>query len=156
MSLLIGDNLVVSMHYTLTDDEGNVLDSSEGGEALSYLHGAGNIIPGLEKALTGKVANDSLEVRVEPEEAYGAVIPELIQTIDKAAFQEVESLEPGMAFEAQGPEGQVQRIVVKKVEGNDVTIDGNHPLAGVALTFAVQILAVREATQEEIEHGHVH
>lgn len=156
MSLLIGDNLVVSMHYKLTDDDGNILDSSEGGEAMSYLHGAGNIIPGLEKALTGKVENDTLEVRVEPEEAYGAVIPELIQIIDKAAFQGVDSLEPGMAFEAQGPQGQVQRIIVKKVEGDDVTIDGNHPLAGVALTFAVQIVAVREATQEEIEHGHVH
>ena len=156
MSLLIGDNLVVSMHYKLTDDDGNVLDSSEGGEAMSYLHGAGNIIPGLEKALTGKVQNDSLEVRIEPEEAYGAVIPELVQTIDKAAFAGVDSLEPGMAFEAQGPEGQVQRIIIKKVEGDDVTIDGNHPLAGVALTFAVQIVAVREATQEEIEHGHVH
>lgn len=156
MSLLISDNLVVSIHYELTDDDGNVLDSSEGGEAMTYLHGAGNIILGLEKALTGKVENDSLEVRVEPEEAYGAVIPELIQTIDKAAFEGVESLEPGMAFEAQGPEGQVQRIIIKKVEGDDVTIDGNHPLAGVALTFAVQIVAVREATQEEIEHGHVH
>lgn len=156
MSLLIGDKLVVSMHYKLTDDDGNLLDSSEGGEAMSYLHGAGNIIPGLEKALTGKVENDTLEVRVEPAEAYGEVIPELIQIINKAAFQGVEALEVGMAFEAQGPEGQVQRIVVKKVDGEDVTIDGNHPLAGVALNFSVQIVAVREATQEEIEHGHVH
>lgn len=156
MSLLIGDKLVVSMHYKLTDDDGNLLDSSEGGEAMSYLHGAGNIIPGLEKALTGKVENDTLEVRVEPAEAYGEVIPELIQIINKAAFQGVEALEVGMAFEAQGPEGQVQRIVVKKVDGEEVTIDGNHPLAGVALNFSVQIVAVREATQEEIEHGHVH
>lgn len=156
MSLLIGDNLVVSMHYKLTDDDGNVLDSSEGGEAMSYLHGAGNIITGLEKALVGKVENDTLDVRVEPEEAYGVVVPELIQTIDKAAFAGVEQLEPGMAFEAQGSEGQVQRIIIKKVDGDEVTIDGNHPLAGVTLNFAVQIVAVREATQEEIEHGHVH
>lgn len=156
MSLLIGDKLVVSMHYKLTDDDGNVLDSSEGGEAMTYLHGAGNIIPGLEKALVGKVENDTLDVRVEPEEAYGVVVPELIQTIDKAAFAGVDSLEPGMAFEAQGTEGQVQRIIIKKVDGDEVTIDGNHPLAGVTLNFAVQIVAVREATPEEIEHGHVH
>ncbi len=156
MSLLIGDNLVVSMHYKLTDDEGNVLDSSEGGEAMSYLHGASNIIAGLEKALVGKVEKDSLSIRIEPADGYGEIVPALIQTIDKAAFEGVESLEPGMAFEAQGPEGQVQRIVIKQVEGNDVTIDGNHPLAGVTLNFDVEIVSVREATQEEIEHGHVH
>lgn len=156
MSLLIGDNLVVSMHYKLTDDEGNVLDSSEDGEAMSYLHGASNIIPGLEKALVGKVEKDSLSIRIEPADGYGEIVPALIQTIDKAAFEGVESLEPGMAFEAQGPEGQVQRIVIKQVEGNDVTIDGNHPLAGVTLNFDVEIVSVREATQEEIEHGHVH
>ena len=86
----------------------------------------------------------------------GAPVTELIQTIDKAAFAGVEQLEPGMAFEAQGPEGQVQRIIIKKVDGDEVTIDGNHPLAGVTLNFAVEIIAVREATQEEIEHGHVH
>ena len=156
MSLLIGDNLVVSMHYKLTDDDGNVLDSSEGGDAMSYLHGAGNIIPGLEKALVGKVEKDTLDVKVEPADGYGVVVPELIQTIDKAAFEGVESLEPGMAFEAQGPDGQVQRIIVKKVEGDEVTVDGNHPLAGVTLNFAVEIVSVREATQEEIDHGHVH
>ena len=156
MSLLIGDNLVVSMHYTLTDDDGNVLDSSEGGEAMSYLHGAGNIIPGLEKALVGKIEKDSVSIRVEPADGYGEVVPGLIQTIDKAAFEGVETLEPGMAFEAQGPEGQVQRIVIRKVDGNDVTIDGNHPLAGVALNFKVEIVGVREATAEEIEHGHAH
>lgn len=156
MSLLIGDKLVVSMHYKLTDDDGNVLDSSEGGETMSYLHGAGNIIPGLEKALVGKVEKDTLDVKVEPADGYGARAPELIQTIDKAAFEGVESLEPGMAFEAQGPEGQVQRIIIKKVEGNEVTVDGNHPLAGVSLNFAVEVVSVREATQEEIDHGHVH
>lgn len=156
MSLLIGDNLVVSMHYKLTDDDGNVLDSSEGSEALTYLHGAGNIIPGLEKALVGKVEKDSLQVRVEASDAYGEVVPELIDTIDKAAFQGVEVVEAGMTFEAKDPNGTLQRIVVKKVEGEEVTIDANHPLAGVALTFDVEIVSVREATEEEIAHGHVH
>ncbi len=156
MSLLIGDNLVVSMHYKLTDDDANLLDSSEGSEPLAYLHGAGNIIPGLEKALVGKVAGDTVQVRIEPADAYGEIRPELIETVDIAAFQGVDSVEPGMAFEAQAPDGSVQRIVVKAVEGNDVTIDANHPLAGVTLNFDVEIVGVREATQEEIAHGHVH
>ena len=156
MSLLIGDNLVVSMHYKLTDNDGNVIDSSEGMEPLTYLHGAGNIIPGLEKALVGKVEEDSVTVKVQPAEGYGEIMQELIQTIDKAAFQGVESVEAGMSFEAQGPDGSTKRIVVKHVEGDQVTIDANHPLAGVELNFDVNIVSVREATDEEIAHGHVH
>lgn len=156
MSLLIGDNLVVSMHYKLTDNEGNVLDSSEGSEPLTYLHGAGNIIPGLEKALVGKVEGDTQQVTVEPAEAYGEVMPELTQTVDKAAFQGVESVEVGMSFEAQTSDGSVQHIVVTKVDGEQVTVDANHPLAGVVLNFDVEIVSVREASKEEIAHGHVH
>jgi FKBP-type peptidyl-prolyl cis-trans isomerase SlyD len=156
MSLLIGDNLVVSMHYKLTDNEGNVLDSSEGSEPLTYLHGAGNIIPGLEKALVGKVEGDTQQVTVEPAEGYGEVMPELTQTVDKAAFQGVESVEVGMSFEAQTSDGSVQHIVVTKVDGNQVTVDANHPLAGVVLNFDVEIVSVREASKEEIAHGHVH
>lgn len=113
MSLLIGDNLVVSMHYTLTDDAGNVIDNSEGMDALTYLHGAGNIIPGLEKALVGKIEKDSVQVRIDPADAYGEEIPELIETIDKAAFQGVKTVEAGMSFEAKDPNGAIQQIVVK-------------------------------------------
>ncbi len=156
MSLLIGDNLVVSMHYKLTDTDGNVLDSSEGTEPLAYLHGAGNIIPGLEKALVGKVQGDSLQVEVAPEEAYGELAPELIQVVDKAAFQGAESVDAGMMFETQAPDGSVQRITVKQVEGDEVTIDANHPLAGMHLTFSVDIVDVRAASEEEIAHGHTH
>ena len=156
MSLLIGDNLVVGMHYKLTDNDGNVLDSSEGSEPLGYLHGAGNLIPGLEKALVGKVEGDSLQVKVEPAEAYGEVMPELIETVDKAAFQGVDSIEAGMAFESQGPDGSMQHVVVIEVEDDEVTIDANHPLAGVVLNFDVEIISVREATEEEIDHGHAH
>jgi FKBP-type peptidyl-prolyl cis-trans isomerase SlyD len=156
MSLSIGNNLVVSMHYTLTDDGGEVLDTSEGSEPLAYLHGAGNIIPGLEKALVGKVEGDSLQVKIVPAEGYGEVLPELIQPVDIATFQGVESVEVGMGFEAEGPDGSRQRIVVKKVEGDEVTIDANHPLAGVELNFDVQIVDVREASEEEIAHNHVH
>jgi FKBP-type peptidyl-prolyl cis-trans isomerase SlyD len=156
MSLLIGNNLVVSMHYKLSDDEGNVIDSSEGSEPLTFLHGAGNIIPGLENALVGKVEGDSLQVTVKPEDGYGDVIPELVQTVERAAFQGVEDIEPGMAFEAQGPDGTPQRIIVRAVEGDEVTVDGNHPLAGMELSFDVQIVSVRDAQEEEIAHGHAH
>jgi len=156
MSILIGDNLVVTMHYKLTDDDGKVLDSSEGSKPLSYLHGAGNIIPGLEKALIGKVAGDSLKVKVEPTEGYGEVRPELIQKVNREAFQGVDSVEEGMIFEAKGQDGSQQQIIVKEVVGDQVTIDANHPLAGVALNFDIDIIGVREATAEEVAHGHVH
>ena len=156
MSLLVGNNLVVSMHYKLTDNDGKVLDSSEGAEPLTYLHGAGNIIPGLEKELVGKTEGDSHQVKVEPSEGYGDINPELIQTVDIAAFQGVESVEVGMAFQAQAPDGSVQHITIKNVEGEEVTIDANHPLAGVTLNFDVEIISIREATDEEIDHGHVH
>lgn len=156
MSLLISDNLVVSMHYKLSDADGNVLDSSEGAEPLAYLHGAGNIIPGLEKALVGKVEGDALQVKVAPEDGYGEINPELMQTVDKAAFEGVDTVEPGMQFESQAPDGSVQHIVVKQVEGDEVVIDANHPLAGVELHFDVEIVEVRVAVEEEIAHGHVH
>ena len=156
MSLLISDNLVVSMHYKLSDADGNVLDSSEGAEPLAYLHGAGNIIPGLEKALVGKVEGDALQVKVAPEDGYGEINPELMQTVDKAAFEGVDTVEPGMQFESQAPDGSVQHIVVKEVEGDEVVIDANHPLAGVELHFDVEIVEVRVAVEEEIAHGHVH
>ncbi len=156
MSLLIGDNVVVSIDYTLTDTEGGVIDSSEGNEPLSYLHGAGNIIPGLESALHGKTSGASLQVTVPPAEAYGEVHPELIEVVPLSAFQGVEQVEPGMAFEAQGSDGSARRIVVSKVEGDQVTVDANHPLAGMALTFDVTVVDVRTASDEEIAHGHVH
>jgi FKBP-type peptidyl-prolyl cis-trans isomerase SlyD len=156
MSLLIGDKVVVSMHYKLTNNAGDILDSSEGEQPLSYLHGAGNLIPGLEKELTGKTVGASLQVAVAPEEAYGPVNDALIETVPRSAFQGVESVEPGMAFEARGNDGQSRRIVVTEISGDDITVDGNHPLAGVELNFDVEIIEVRDATEEEIAHGHVH
>jgi FKBP-type peptidyl-prolyl cis-trans isomerase SlyD len=156
MSLLIGSNLVVSMHYTLTDNVGNVLDSSAGREPLTYLHGAGNIIPGLEQALTGKVQGDNVQAKIAPADGYGESRPEMIQIVPRTAFQGVEQVEPGMQFQAQGQDGAVQQITVTAVEGDNVTVDGNHPLAGVELNFDVDIVAVREATEEELAHGHAH
>lgn len=156
MSLLIGDRTVVSIHYTLKDDEGTIIDSSEGAAPLSYLHGAGNIIPGLEHALLGKTAGESLQVVVEPEHGYGEYQAELLQVVPRAAFEGVESIEVGMAFTAQASDGSQRRIVVRDVEGEDITIDANHELAGVDLHFSVEIVEVREATQEELDHGHAH
>ena len=156
MSLMIGDNAVVSIHYTLTDNEGVILDSSEGADPLNYLHGAGNIIPGLEQALVGKTTGAALKVSIAPEDGYGEVQPDLLQQVPMAAFQGVETVEPGMAFEAQDAQGNVRRVVVKSVEDETVVIDANHPLAGVDLNFDVEVVAVRDATEEEIAHGHAH
>ncbi len=156
MSVLIGKNSVVSVNYKLTDDAGKVLDSSDGSKPMVYLHGAGNIIPGLEKALVGKAEGDALKVRIEPAEAYGELIPDGIKTIEKAAFEGVDVVEAGMVFEAKAPDGAMQEIVVVKVDGDAVTIDTNHPLAGVALNFDIKVVSVREATKQELDHGHTH
>lgn len=144
------------MHYTLTDDAGTVIDSSANADPLVYLQGAGNIIPGLEDALLGLRAGDQRDVRVAPEDGYGLVIEELIQQVPAEMFQGVEKIEPGMTFQAQDQSGYIQRVEVKSVDDGMVTIDANHPLAGQHLNFSVTIVEVRPATEEEIDHGHVH
>lgn len=151
----IAKDTAVLFHYTLTNDKGEVLDSSSGSEPLAYLHGGGNIIPGLEKALEGKAAGDKLKVTVPPEEAYGKLDAALIQQVPRRAFQGVAKIEPGMSFTTQGPQGMM-RVTVTKVLGDMVTIDGNHALAGETLTFDVEITDVRAASQEELDHGHIH
>jgi len=156
MSLAAGDNMVVSIHYTLKDEEGTVIDSSQGAEPLTYLHGAGNIIPGLENAIAGKAPGDSVQVVVEPGQGYGEYQAELLQVVPKQAFEGVETVEPGMAFMAQAADGSQRRIVVRDVEGDEVTVDANHELAGVDLHFSVDVMDVREATAEEKDHGHAH
>lgn len=156
MSLPIGDATIVSIHYKLTDTEGAVIDSSEGADPLKYLHGAGNIIPGLESALAGKTQGDSLQVVVSPDQGYGEHQPELVQVVPLSAFQGVDDVEVGMAFNAQGADGSERRIVVREVDGENITVDGNHELAGIDLHFSVDIVDVREATDEEKSHGHAH
>lgn len=152
----IATDSVVSMHYTLTDDDGTVIDSSAGSEPLTYLQGHHNIIPGLESALLGKSVGDKLNVRVEPAEGYGEYDPGMLQQVPREMFQGIDTIEPGMTFQAQDPSGYVQTVEVKLIEGDVVTVDANHPLAGVALNFAVEITAVRAATSQELDHGHVH
>jgi FKBP-type peptidyl-prolyl cis-trans isomerase SlyD len=156
MSLTVGNEVVVSMHYTLSNSQGDTIDSSVGGKPLGYLHGAGNIIPGLEKALVGKAVGDKLQVTVEPKEGYGEKNPQLMQTLNRSLFQGVATVEVGMKFQAQAPDGTTQHLVVTDVDGEDITIDANHPLAGETLFFDVEIVSVRKATEEELAHGHVH
>lgn len=151
----IAERCVAYFHYTLTNDAGEVLDSSEGREPLPYLHGVGNIVVGLEKALSGKKAGDKLNVDVSPEEGYGVRNDALIQVVPKAAFKGVDNLEPGMQFHAESNAGPVS-VVITQIDGENVTIDGNHPLAGETLHFEVEITEVREASVEEVLHGHVH
>ncbi len=150
----ISDNTAVSIHYTLTNSAGEKLDSSVGGEPLEYLHGAGNIIPGLEDALAGKEAGDKFKVTIDAENAYGEKQAEMIQVVPKSMFNDM-PVEPGMQFQAQVSHGP-GIITVVEVNGDEVTIDGNHPLAGEDLTFDVEVMNVRQATEDEISHGHIH
>lgn len=151
----IQDNCVVAIHYTLTNDQGDVLDTSEGREPLRYLQGHGNIIPGLERALAGLSAGDRANVVVEPEEAYGPKQDMLIQAVPREAFDGIDTIEVGMQFQAQTAQGPIP-VTVIAVDEETVTLDGNHELAGVRLNFAVQVTDVRAASAEEINHGHVH
>ncbi len=151
----IAERTVASFNYTLTNDAGEVIDSSAGRSPLAYLHGAGNIVPGLEKEMLGHSAGDVFNVKVSPEEGYGMPNPMMIQVVPKAAFQGVDELEVGMEFQAQTPQGPMS-VVIAKIEGDEVTVDGNHPLAGQTLHFAIEVTDVREASLEELTHGHVH
>lgn len=153
--MLVGPNCVVSIYYTLTDDDGEVMDQSPEGQPLSYLHGAAGIIPGLENELTGKVAGDDFKVTINPEEAYGPHHPEMVQELPRTSFPEGMEIQPGMQFTAQSNNGPVT-VVVTRVEGDSVTVDANHPLAGKILHFEGKIDSVRDATPEELDHGHVH
>ena len=151
----VADNMAVSIHYTLTNDDGEVLDTSIGDEALVYLHGGGNIISGLEKALHGKVAGDKFNVRIAPEDAYGELMEEMVQVISRDMFEGIDNIEVGMQFHADVSSGSGV-VTVVNIEDDEITIDGNHPLAGLALTFDVEVIDVRAATEEEAAHGHIH
>lgn len=151
----IAQNAVVSIHYTLTNDAGETLDSSSGGEPLAYLHGNGNLIPGLESALEGKKAGDKLSVRVAPGDAYGEVDKSLVQRIPRRSLKGIPDIRVGMQLQAQSERGP-RTITITQIVGDMVTVDGNHPLAGQNLNFDVEVTGVREATEEELAHGHVH
>lgn len=151
----VEDKKVVSFHYTLFGEDGAQLESSREGRPMSYLHGANNIVPGLEKAMAGKAAGDTFEVTVEPADAYGERNPGNVQRISSKHFRDTRRLERGQLVSLQTREGPVQAVVLKVGRFN-VDVDVNHPLAGKTLTFDVEITEVRDATSEEAAHGHVH
>lgn len=151
----VADNKVVVIDYTLTDNSGTVIDSSEGAGPLAYLHGADNIIPGLEEALLGKEAGEKVKASIEPANAYGERHEALKQEVPAELFSGVDNVEVGMQFQSETDQGPVL-VTVVAVNDETITVDGNHPLAGVHLNFDVEVREVREASAEELEHGHVH
>ena len=153
--MIIENKKVVSFHYTLTNETGQELESSRGRDPMAYLHGAHNIIPGLEKALAGKSAGDQLKVTLPPAEAYGERNPSNIQRVASKHFSNPRSLQPGQMVSLKTREGERPAVIVKVGRFN-VDVDANHPLAGQTLTFDVEITDVRAASPEEIAHGHVH
>lgn len=150
----LGKHKVGTLNYKLSDNEGNQLDESTDSSFL-YLHGENNIIPGLEKALEGKQSGDKLNVEVAPQDAYGERSEELVQTVPKNIFPDDADVIEGMQFHAQSTNGEPMILTIKSVEKDEVVIDSNHPMAGMTLHFDVEIVDVREATEAEIELGHV-
>ena len=151
----IEDNKVVQMHYTLKNDAEEVLDSSEGQDPLTYLHAEGSIVPGLFKAITGKKVGEKVSVVVKPEEGYGDQDETMVQEVPRDAFKGMDDLAVGIKVQAETDHG-IQIATIKDIQESQVTIDLNHPLAGVTLHFDVEITDIRDATDEEISHGHVH
>lgn len=153
---MITQDKVVTIHYVLKDNEGNELDSSKGKDPLVYLQGASNIIVGLEEELEGKTIGDTVDAVISPEKGYGVPVDALIQTVPREAFGEaIDDIGVGKRFQAETEQGPVP-VVVTAVDDKTVTVDGNHPLAGKELHFNVSISDVRDATEEELEHGHAH
>lgn len=142
---------VASIHYTLTDNDGKILDSSVGREPLTYIQGIGNLIPGMENGLEGKSKGDKFNIKVSPEEGYGVKDKALTQNVPRSGFGN-QDIKVGMQFQTE--QGGV--VTVSKVGLSDITVDANHPLAGVELNFDVEVLEIRGATEEELAHGHVH
>jgi FKBP-type peptidyl-prolyl cis-trans isomerase SlyD len=147
----ITKNKVAAIHYTLRDNQGTVIDSSEGRQPLYYLHGAGNLIIGMEEGLEGKEKGDKLTLKIEPAKGYGEKDPDMVQKVPRSAFGDQE-VKPGMKFSTN--QGGV--VTVTDVGLENVTVDANHELAGVELNFDVEVMEVRNATEEELSHGHVH
>ena len=152
----IADGHVVALNYTLTLKNGEVVDSSDGQEPLLYLHGAGNIVPGLEAQLTGKAAGDKLTAVVQPADGYGDRDEDQMQRVPRTSFPSDIEIEPGMQFFAHTTDGDEEPIWIAEVDDETVVVDPNHPLAGEVLTFAVEVVSVRAATKEEMTHGHPH
>jgi FKBP-type peptidyl-prolyl cis-trans isomerase SlyD len=154
--MTIQNNKVVTMHYHLTNTEGQVIESSRGSDPLTYVHGAGTILSGLERALTGLDVGATKIVELAPADAYGEHDATQVETLPRGAFDRVQDLEVGMLLQAQDPSGQTFTVSVVDIRDDTVVIDANHPLAGERLTFEIDVLDIRDATSEELRHGHVH
>ncbi len=152
----IKKNSVVTMDYHLRDDENTIIDSSGDSGPFPYLHGAGGVIPGLESAMEGKKVGDKIKVRIPPEEGYGERDESLLQSVPRENFQGIDDISVGMQFQTPMEDGSQQVVTVMTIDDKQVTVDGNHPLAGVPLNFEVTVVDIRDATDEELEHGHVH
>ncbi|CAM2989613.1 peptidylprolyl isomerase [Vibrio rarus] len=151
----IDNNSVVSLAYQVKLEEGVVVDQAGIDAPLDYLHGHNNLVVGLEKALSGRSVGDKFSVTVGPEEAYGEHSDAMVQRVPANVFQGVDQIEVGMRFLADTDQGQIP-VEITEVDGKEVVVDGNHMLAGQTLTFDVEVVAIREATESEIEHGHLH
>ena len=151
----IAPNKVIVMHYAVSDSEDTLIDSSYDDKPLSVIHGTGYLIPGLEDALIDHIAGDKFEVSVSAEQAYGKRFDEYVQTVPKDLFTGIDDLAVGSQLRATTDDGE-QTVIVIDVQDDEITVDGNHPLAGIDLKFDVEILEVRDATEDEIAHGHVH
>ena len=154
--MAIEANKVVTMNFKLTDDQGNILDSTEHGGPFSYLTGKNNILPKLEEAVNNMIIGTKKQIKLDAENAYGNYNEQIVQVVGKENFPEDFVLEVGMEYMASNPEGVQMPFVITEVRDEDVTIDFNHPLAGKNLNFDVELIDVRDATQEELAHGHVH
>lgn len=152
----IANGSVVSFDYTLRDGAGSVIDSSQGGTPMVYLHGHGNIVAGLEEALHGKTAGTNLKVTVKPEDGYGEWREELVMKVARARLPKSPEPKVGLELQGVGPGGEPLHLRVIAIEGDTISLDANHPLAGQELHFDVSVQAVRPASEEELAHGHVH
>jgi len=152
----VEDKCIVSVHFTVTGDDGKVLDSTLEQDPLAYLHGSDSFLPGLEAVLAGKTVGDQIQVTLQPDEAFGEVNPDLIGTMPIESFEGIEGLEPGVTVAATTPDGQMIEVNVEEINDEGVVINANHPFAGKVLHFDVTVTDIREATEEEIAHGHPH
>jgi len=153
--MTIAADQVVSIHYTLTEVGGDLIDSSAGGDPLVFLFGHGQIIAGLEAGLLGKKVGDKFLIEIPPEDAYGVTEEEAVITVPISVFEDQSLLEVGAQLELD-TDGGPAVVTVVEVGDKDVILDGNHPLAGMTLSFDVEVIAIRDATEEELEHGHAH
>jgi FKBP-type peptidyl-prolyl cis-trans isomerase SlyD len=152
----IEKNCVVSIHFTLSNGADDELDTSKGNEPSNYMHGTGSLLPVVENALEGKMVGDKVQITVEPKDGFGETKPELTRMVPASSFEGVKNLQEGMRLDAKDPSGHVQPIIIEAITKDGIIINGNHPLAGQVLKFDISVESIREATEEEIEHGHIH